>query len=447
MQPALAHRRILAALLASTIMSVPTGASAQDTASGEQSAPPATAEQSEGNDIIVTAQKRAESLQDVPIAITALGTKTLDDLQVDQFEDYARLVPSLSFKGGGSGGSASGPGNNNVYFRGVASGENGNHSSSLPSVGTYLDEQPITTIIGALDVHVFDIARVEALAGPQGTLYGASSQAGTIRIITNKPDTTATYGEVNLELNKVAHGDVGYTGEGFVNTPLSDNMAARVVGWYRKDAGYIDNIPGTMTFDTAGITINNNEFAEDDYNDVTTYGARAALKIDLDDRWTVTPALMGQRMLSHGTFAQESGLRDLEIMQFNPERMKDRWIQAALTVEGKLGTFDVTYAGALMRRRVESSVDYSDYSYFYDNAFEYLFLDNADEPVSPNQRVEADHHYKKLSQEFRIASPADRPIRVVAYSTKSRPTGSKRITSSMISPTISLCPVPTATSG
>src|SRR5205085_5538571 len=189
----------------------------------------------------------------------ALGTKTLDDLHVDQFEDYARLVPSLSFKGGGSGGSASGPGNNNVYFRGVASGENGNHSSSLPSVGTYLDEQPITTIIGALDVHVFDIARVEALAGPQGTLYGASSQAGTIRIITNKPDVSATYGEVNLELNKVAHGDVGYTGEGFVNTPLNQNMAARVVGWYRRDGGYIDNIPGTMTFNTAGITINNDE--------------------------------------------------------------------------------------------------------------------------------------------------------------------------------------------
>ena len=126
----------------------------------------------------------------MPIAITAITTKTLDDLQVDKFEDYARLVPSLSFKSGGGGGSPSGPGTSNVYFRGVASGENGNHSSSLPSVGTYLDEQPITTISGALDVHVFDIARIEALAGPQGTLYGASSQAGTIRIITNKPDTS-----------------------------------------------------------------------------------------------------------------------------------------------------------------------------------------------------------------------------------------------------------------
>ena len=138
-----------------------------------------------------------------------------------------------------------GPGFSNVYFRGVASGENANHSASLPSVGTYLDEQPITTITGALDLHVFDIARVEALAGPQGTLYGASSQAGTVRIITNQPDTTSFYGEANLELNSVAHGDFGYTGEGFVNAPLSSNVALRVVGWYRHDAGYIDNIPGT----------------------------------------------------------------------------------------------------------------------------------------------------------------------------------------------------------
>ena len=214
----------------------------------EATAPSRPAERTDGDTIVVTAQRREENLQDVPIAITAITTKTLDDLQVDKFEDYARLVPSLSFKSGGGGGSPSGPGTSNVYFRGVASGENGNHSSSLPSVGTYLDEQPITTITGALDVHIFDIARIEALAGPQGTLYGASSQAGTIRIITNKPDTSGTYGEVDVEANKVAHGDFGYTGEGFVNLPLSSNIALRAVGWVRRDGGYIDNIEGTLLF-------------------------------------------------------------------------------------------------------------------------------------------------------------------------------------------------------
>jgi outer membrane receptor protein involved in Fe transport len=252
-------RRMACTLLASTIL-VSTASLAQETEGAEQ-APATTQNSSDEEEIVVTATKRAENLQDVPLAITAITTKTLDDLQVDQFEDYARLVPSLSYKGGGSGGSANGPGNNAVYFRGVASGENGNHSSSLPSVGTYLDEQPITTIAGALDVHVFDMARIEALAGPQGTLYGASSQAGTIRLITNRPDLNGTYGEVNLEMNKVAHGDFGYTGEGFMNLPLTDNMAVRVVGWHRRDGGYIDNVRGTMTFATAGITIDNDDLA------------------------------------------------------------------------------------------------------------------------------------------------------------------------------------------
>ncbi len=177
-------------LLTTTMLCTTGTAFAQDPPADPNAPPPVrTAPVQDDTDIVVTATRRAENLQDVPIAITAMGTETLDELQVDEFNDYARLVPSLSFR-------SLGPGSANVYFRGVASGENANHSASLPSVGTYLDEQPITTITGALDLHIFDIARVEALAGPQGTLYGASSQAGTVRIITNQPDTSELYGEV-----------------------------------------------------------------------------------------------------------------------------------------------------------------------------------------------------------------------------------------------------------
>src|SRR4249919_2923378 len=193
-------KRTATALLASTFIAAPLHAQTQPADPAEKPAAAASTDE----EVVVTATKRTENLQDVPIAITAITTKTLDDLQINDFEDYARLVPSLSYKAGGGGGSADGPGTNNVYFRGVASGDNANHSASLPSVGTYLDEQPITTITGALDINIFDIARVEALAGPQGTLYGASSQAGTVRIITNKPDFSGTYGAVNLELNNVA---------------------------------------------------------------------------------------------------------------------------------------------------------------------------------------------------------------------------------------------------
>ncbi|MEA3051616.1 MAG: iron complex outerrane recepter protein [Sphingomonadales bacterium] len=401
------------ALLASTALSGT--AFAQDTdppASGEGSGAGDQADTGRGQqdsaDIVVTAQKREENLQDVPIAITALGTEKLDELQVDEFSDYARQVPSISFQ-------SAGPGFSNVYFRGVASGENANHSASLPSVGTYLDEQPITTITGALDIHVFDIARVEALAGPQGTLYGASSQAGTVRIITNKPDTSAFYGEANVELNNVAHGEWGYTGEAFVNAPVSDRMALRVVGWYRKDAGYIDNVPGSLTFPTSGITFTNAPFVENDYNDVETYGARAALKIDLDDNWTILPQVMGQKQVSDGTFAQESGLGRLQVQQFNPEHFVDKWYQAALTVSGKIGSFDMTYAGAYMQRQIDGASDYVDYAYFYDKLAGYgaYFYDNAGNFVNPNQYILSDDSFTKMSHELRFASPASKPVRFI----------------------------------
>ena len=413
-------KRVGFGLLVSTAMCAP--ALAQDAAVPPATAPAAPAAIDE-DVIVVTATKRSENLQDVPIAITALSTKTLEDLQIDSFDDYAKLIPSLSFK-------SSGPGSSNVYFRGAASGENANHSASLPSAGTYLDEQPITTIQGALDLHIFDIARVEALAGPQGTLYGASSQAGTVRIITNKPDFSGLYGAVNLEVNKVHKGDFGYTGEGFVNLPIASNVAARVVGWYRRDAGYIDNIAGTLVFpinqfDEDGdivnlpgddISFSNDRLVEDDYNDVTTYGARAALRIDLNDNWTITPQIMAQSQVSNGSFAEESGLGDLETMQFNPEKYDDKWVQAALTVEGKIGNFNVTYAGSYMERQIDGAFDYVDYAYFYDalSAYAQYFVDNDGDQINPNQYVESDDAFTKQSHELRITSPADKRLRLVA---------------------------------
>jgi iron complex outermembrane recepter protein len=416
-------RRAGLGLLATTFLCSPGFAFAQDAPAGQTPASTQAAEDEDEDTIIVTATRREENLQDVPIAINAIGTRTLDQLQVDNFGDYARLVPSLSSN-------QLAPGFNQVYFRGVASGENANHSASLPSVGTYLDEQPITTTTGALDLHIYDIARVEALAGPQGTLYGASSQAGTVRIITNQPDTSSVYGSIDLEANMVAHGDWGGTLEGFVNAPLSSNVALRVVGWYRRDAGFIDNIPGTIVFpinrfdedgnlvDLPGddITFTNDAFVEEDYNDVDTYGARAALRIELDENWTVTPTIMAQRQRSRGFFGDESGLGEFQVQQFNDERANDRWYQAALTVQGRIGSFDLTYAGAYMQRQIDSAFDYVDYAYFYDALFGYgqYFVDNAGNQVNPNQYVIADDSFTRLTQELRFTSPADRPVRLVA---------------------------------
>ncbi|MDR3473767.1 MAG: Plug domain-containing protein, partial [Devosia sp.] len=123
------------------------------------------------SEVVVTAQKRQENLQKVPMSVTALSTETLRSLKVEDTGDVIKFLPSVSF-------TSQGPGYSHFFFRGVASGENFNHSGSQPTVGVYLDEQPITTVTGELDVHMYDIARIEALAGPQGTLYGSSSEAG-----------------------------------------------------------------------------------------------------------------------------------------------------------------------------------------------------------------------------------------------------------------------------
>ena len=365
-----------------------------------------------GDEIIVTAQKREQNLQDVPIAVTAIGTERLDQLQVNELQDAVKFLPSVTIQTGG-------PGFAQVYFRGVSSGENANHSTSLPTVGTYLDEMPITTIQGALDIHAYDLARVEALAGPQGTLYGASSMAGTIKLVTNAPDKSGTYGELSGELNQVAHGDFGGIAEGFINARLSDRAALRLVGWYRHDGGYIDNVAGSRTYPTSGITQNNAAFVEKNYNQVDTYGARLALGIDLDDDWSIKPVIMGQIQKADGSFAQERSSatsRELTTVQYNPERGDDKWIQAALTIEGKLGNWDLVATGGHMRRKTETESDYSDYAYFYDALFgsgAFLY-DNANVLISPNQYIQGVDRYKKTFGELRISSPQEDRFRLIA---------------------------------
>src|SRR5882672_6861187 len=125
-------------------------------------------------EVVVTAQKREENLQRVPVSIQALDSAKLDELNTTDFQSYAQYLPSLSYQ-------TYGPGQAQLYVRGVTNGGDGLRVGSLPLVGLYLDEQPVTTIGNSLDVHVYDIARVEALSGPQGTLFGASSMAGTLR--------------------------------------------------------------------------------------------------------------------------------------------------------------------------------------------------------------------------------------------------------------------------
>ena len=396
-------------------------------------------------EIIVTAQKRAENMQDVPISIQALNTENLQELNIRNFRDYVQMLPTVTTAPGAGGSSNAGPGFAAVYMRGVTTGGDGQAITSVPSVGMYLDEQPITTIQGNLDIHMYDIARVEALAGPQGTLYGASSQAGTIRIITNQPDPSAFAAGYGLEANVVDGDDEGYVAEGFVNVPLGDIAAVRLVGWYREEAGWVDNVRTTRTFPGVefipddpdaeepnnlcgvsvdcsldDITVNNDGFAKDNYNTVETYGARAALRVELNDNWTLTPTLMFQNQYSDGSWGDDfndfavSG--DNAVAHFTEEYTDDEWYQAGLTIEGNISNFDLTYSGNYLDREVDASFDYTDYSYFYDTAyttgyFASLFFDNAGNRIPPVHRYYNDDAYSKQSHELRISTPQDKRVR------------------------------------
>jgi outer membrane receptor protein involved in Fe transport len=382
-------------------------------------------------EIIITATKREESLQNVPISVQAIGTRRLDQLNISNFEQYTKQLPSVSFQ-------TAAPGYTVVYMRGVATGGDGNHTGSLPSVGSYLDEQPVTTIGGTLDVHIYDIARIESLAGPQGTLYGASSEAGTIRIITNKPELGVTTGRVDGEVNTVAHGGQGGKLEGMINLPVASRIAFRASAFYQRDAGYIDNVHGTRDYcgdvvtdpdtgDTIGCVrngfhIDNSAFVKKNFNTNNTYGGRAALKIDLDDNWTVTPTIMHQHSKTKGVWYFDERLGDLQTQRFRKEPGTDKWTQYALTVEGKVGDFDITYAGAYMDRPNNGINDYTDYADAYDAYYEsygglrnyQYYFDDAGNPIPPLQYITGGNHFKKLSQELRVATPADKPFRIIA---------------------------------
>jgi len=380
---------------------------------------PALAQSTGIEEVVVTAEKRSEDLQKVPMQVQAITAQKLQDLHLNNFTDFALYMPNVTYAVSGQG-SNGGPGFSNINMRGIASDQNGNHSGPVPTVGVYFDEAPITTINGTLDIPTYDVQRVEALSGPQGTLYGASAESGVVRIISNKPDTDGFAASYDVDINSVDHGGVGYGGHGMVNIPISDNAAIRIVAWDEHDAGYIDNVPGTRTYtfgnanppivpQPADITISNAGHTKNNYNTVNKLGARAALEIDLNQNWTITPTLMGETENTDGIFGYDPSVGDLQVQHFLPEYVHDKWYQAGLTVQGKIGNLDLTYAGSFMDRKVHSAADYTDYTFWYDqyNSYYVNFTDNSGHQIDPTQRILGNDHFKKESHELRLASSSE----------------------------------------
>ena len=203
-------------------------------------------------EVIVTAQKRPENLQDVPISITTLTEQALNDLNIKDFADYVMQLPSVSAI-------QRRPGMGQIFIRGISDSGNSNQSLQGPAAAIYLDESPVTMVGDNLDIHIYDIERIEALSGPQGTLYGAASQAGNLRIITKKPTDEFDSG-FNLSFDSTSGGGLSNMVESFINIPLSENAAIRIVGYNDKDAGYIDSVSDSITFPLSGITRGNDDY-------------------------------------------------------------------------------------------------------------------------------------------------------------------------------------------
>ena len=332
-------------------------------------------------EVIVTAQRRNESIQDVPITIQAISGDELSKLSVATFDDAIKLLPNVSF-------GANGPGQGNIYMRGLSTGINGEQSSAsiapFPNVATYLDEASLTFPARNLDVYLVDMERIEVLEGPQGTLFGGGAEAGALRYITNKPKLDVTEGYAEGGYGTTAHGDPNSSANIMVNVPLiDDRLAVRAVFYSDRRGGYIDNAYTTFTrsaTDDRGPkaysssypahldTYNNAGIAERAQNPTTYQGMRVAVLGKINEDWNVLVQQSYQYLDAEGMPVEmpvSLGLTPLQPLQessFMPAWNRDRSSITSWTLNGKVGDFKLIYTGSYVNRRVEAQQDYTNYT-------------------------------------------------------------------------------------
>ncbi|MFL2715582.1 MAG: TonB-dependent receptor [Gammaproteobacteria bacterium] len=349
-------------------------------------------------EVIVSAQKKSENLQNVPISVTTLSSDELDALNIKDFADYVLQLPAASAV-------QRRPGQGQIFMRGISDGGNVNQSLQGPAVAIYLDESPVTMIGDNLDVHVYDIERVESLTGPQGTLYGAASQAGNLKIITKKPSSEFDSG-FNLSAESTRGGDGSTMIEGFVNIPLSQNAALRFVGFNDRDGGFIDSVNDSITYPVSGITRSNEVFVEDNFNDAVKEGYRAALRVDLNENWQIDVNYMGQETSTNGVWDHNPDeLGEYNVSRFYDDKTHDEWTRFSATVTGDLGFADLTFTTSSLERDFEVLSDYSHYAVDgfvegYYTCYTYYF----GPCVDPSIQFENDTHQEYDTTEIRLSS-------------------------------------------
>lgn len=415
-------------------------------------------------DIVVTATRREESANRVPLAITALGGDTLGDLNITKFDKLIEYLPNVR--------SASrGPGASSIFIRGLSTDSPGlqiaGTAGAQPTVALYVNDAPASLVGRNLDLYAVDLQRVEVLAGPQGTLFGASAMGGAVRYITNKPDTAEFHAGFNASYAFTKSGEESVAGDAFINIPIvKDKLAIRAVFYTDRQGGYIDNVAGTfqMPFNgNVGIagrlptgnpllvmraiqscqatattvvpncngslytpptrqSINNDAFVEKDYNDATYRGGRLALTWNISDDWSIDLMHVRQELDTDGVFDFEPDVGDLQVTKFNDNSLRDRVSLSTWTVNGRLGDLELIYTGSYMKHRATQIADYAGYSniglflpyYECDRGVYYTAAYNGNignTCYAPNKSYQVRNRTKRLTQEFRVTTPADKRIR------------------------------------
>jgi outer membrane receptor protein involved in Fe transport len=389
--------------------------------------------------IEVTASRRVQNIQTVPISVSALSERALKENNISKFDDYIEMIPSASMGGRG-------PGQSDVYIRGLALGHNGitgTEFTPAPTVGLYLDEQPISATGRNLDVYITDIERLEVLAGPQGTLFGASAQAGAIRIITNKPDASAFGAGFEIDYSQTKSGDDSASIEGYVNIPIiADELAVRITAYNDKQGGYIDNVYGTFTsdprinpnpnsdffkngdisqglkdqwLDATHTEIDNSEYIEDNFNDSEYIGARLGIKWDYSEDLSILIQHTHQDLDVDGVFDYDPTLGDLNVARFDEDRLEDSFDLTSLSIEKHTELLDIIYTGGYLDRDIYQTVDYIGYN--NSGAFAADFYTCTYAPVreclDPSKRFVGQITNERLTHELRFSTPYDKPVRAV----------------------------------
>ena len=342
-------------------------------------------------EVVVTATKREADMQDVAQSITAFTSADLERLGARDMKEYTDALPSVTLVN-------SVPGRNSVVFRGVSTGSSEYRTDSMTAV--YLDEQPLTTNSQQVDPWLVDIERIEALPGPQGTLFGSSSQSGTLRVITNKPDPSGFSGEVDGGIYATRGGEPSFDASGHLNVPLGERFAVRAAGFYSREGGYVDNVLGS---DLAGTT-DNADVVEEDFNEYNVHGGRIAASWDVSDAWNVLASAIGQRSQADGSWESDPSLGDFKITKFFDEYRRDDWHQLAMTVTGDLGFAELSATTAGFDRKIAYEWDnmlYEQYKDAYFGVYSGYDLYNSDYTFGTTFN---DQDQQRFSQEVRLTS-------------------------------------------